>query len=249
MTRDELADIVRQSMEATKFCKPGSVLFSGTATIKPCPFYIMGLNPGGDPKVLTGSIIEKLAPPDGTSPYTHECWNKACGNDDCVHIRRAQSACGRLADEDLVKHQKNVIRLSHLLGYDAPGEIPSANAIFARSRSLDTLTMESGFSTWDWWKACWPIHQQLLNVVRPKVIIAFGYGKRTSAFGFLAREVGVNAPSPIDETNPREGRTICARIPLRNSSLSVRVIGVPHPSWFAPGPKLSGLLQMCAHEG
>lgn len=243
MTSDELADLVKASIDSKMTCKPGSVLFSGVATIKRSRFYIMGLNPGGNSNELNNSILDFLAPLDGASPYTHECWNRACGNDPrCDHKRRAERTGGCLAEEDLVKHQKNVIRIAKMLGC-MPAELPSANAIFARSRSLNSLARESGFGVWDWWSACWPVHLHLLDIVRPEVIITFGYGRQTSPFGFLARELSAHGPSLIEESAPREGKIMEVMIPLPTSLLPVRVIGVPHPSWHAPGPKLCSLFR------
>jgi hypothetical protein len=244
MTWNELASLVRRSMSEEMFCKPGSVLFSGFSTIKRFRFYIMGLNPGGSSKVLTTSIIDALAPKDGTSPYTHECWNKACGSNlECVHAVRARNIGGRLAEGDLVKHQKNMICLSRLLGCGSPAEIPSVNAIFARSCSLATLKAESGFGADDWWRACWPIHQHLLEIVRPDAIITLGYGMDTSPLGFLARELRTAPPYQIGDENRRGGRQIDCSIRLITSTLNARVVGVPHPSYHAPGPQLSKILQ------
>ena len=242
MTPDELADVVRHSMSEEMFRKPGAVLFSGLATVKPSRFYIMGLNPGGSSKMMAGSIIDTLPPPDETSAYTHQCWKKECGdNSSCEHVTGR-----RLADADLVRHQKNMICLTRLLGYDAPGEIPSANAIFARSQSLATLKNESGFSEWDWWKACWPVHQYLLELIQPSVIISLGYGANTSPLGFLAHQLCAHSSRKIGDANRRGGKQIDCSIRLTTSTIDVHVIGVPHPSYHAPGPQLSNILQMLA---
>ncbi len=218
--------------------KSGAVMLSGPATIAPGRFYIMGLNPGGDPEELPASIDENLAPPDGGSSYTDECWHKPCKDKrDCEHLKN-----GRLQPDSRVRHQLNMIRLAAILGHATPATLPSANAIFGRSESLAMLKKQSEFDGGTWWRACWPVHQALLNVVRPTAIITLGYGMNTSAFGFL-HQLASGAEIEKVGVSRRDGKTFSCRLDLCASTLETRVIGVPHPSYHALGNVLEDTLR------
>jgi hypothetical protein len=53
MTKDELEAIVRSAFPEAMYTQPGAVLSCGMSTIRRFPFYLMGLNPGGRPDVIT----------------------------------------------------------------------------------------------------------------------------------------------------------------------------------------------------
>jgi hypothetical protein len=135
-----------------------------------------------------------------------------------------------------------MIKLAEMLGHATPATLPSANAIFGRSESLATLKRQSGFDAGTWWRACWPVHQALLNVVRPAAIITLGYGLNTSAFGFLHQ---LASPAEIEKAgvSRRDGKTFTCRLDLQTSTLETRIIGVPHPSYYAPGQVLEDRLR------
>ena len=238
MTRDELAAIVSERLNPALRDKSGGVMLSGPTTIAPGRFYVMGLNPGGNPATLTATIGQNLAPPDGASCYTDECWNKQCGDDPaCEHLQD-----GRVRPEAYVRHQRNMISLAKMLGHATPASLPSANAIFGRSTSLATLMHQSGIDAGTWWRGCWPVHQALLEVVRPAAIITLGYGMNTSAFGFLARIAGSVAIEKIGVSR-RDGKAFTCNLDLGESRLKTCVIGVPHPSYHASGDLLADELR------
>ena len=245
MTRDELAAIVDAKLDPAIRAKPGAVLLSGPATIAPGTFYIMGINPGGDPTKLTASIEQNLAPADGASAYTDECWNKQCGDDPaCEHM-----ANGVVRPDAWVRHQRNMIALAEMLGHETPATLPSANAIFGRSTRLATLKEQTGINAWTWWQGCWPVHQALLEIVRPAAIITLGYGMNTSAFGFLAALAKPAAIKRMGDQNRRGGKTFTCGLDLGSSILETRVIGVPHPSYYAPGHLLADKLRELTETG
>lgn len=245
MTRDELAAIVEARLNPELCAKPGAALLSGAATIVAGKFYVMGINPGGDPKVITASIGENFAPADGASAYTDECWNKQCGDDpECEHMEN-----GRVRPEAWVRHQRNMIALAKMLGHETPATLPSVNAIFGRSTRLATLKEQTGIDAWTWWQGCWPVHQELLEIVRPAAIITLGYGMNTSAFGFLAALAKPETIKRVGDDNRRGGKTFTCRLDLNDSTLEMHVIGVPHPSYYAPGPLLANKLRILAQTG
>ena len=212
MTRDELETIVRSIIPEEMYKKPGAVLYSGINTIKPFPFYLMGFNPGGSPSMSDNSksIIDSLAPPDGSSAYTDECW---------PHNR----------------YQRGVIQLARALGIP-PAELPSSNAIFARSSCVKVLKVETGFDAATWWKYCWPVHQHLLAIVRPKIIITVGYNtsKDGSAFRLLADNAGEGG-GPLGDAKCTSAWTFRGQLSLTsNDAIKVQVIGIKHLSYELP---------------
>lgn len=230
-----IREIVREYLPTELYEKSGAVLFSPASTLRRDDVYLMGLNPGGHPDDCSGSIIDHLSPPEGTSPYTHECWQSKCEDSKhsrpCIHL----TPDGATNEAALNRHQRNAAKLHSALRAK-PGEIFSANAIFGRSTSLAKLLAQTGFNAAHWWRHCWPVHQRFLAIVRPRMIVTLGYGERTSAFGFLRRELGASSVRKFSE----QGWAFDAQLPLEHGSeLSLSVIGVPHPSYHAVGPDLA----------
>lgn len=237
MVRDEIEAIVREKMSPEFYLKPGAVLYGPASTLVPGSAYIMGLNPGGDPERISSPIIDCISTPDGTSGYTHECWHSGC-SEHCSHI----GPDGRTIEAALVRHQRNVIALMSALG-GSPTTIFSANAIFGRSTSLRMLKKETGHASNEWWDACWPVHERFLNIIRPKVIITLGYGENSSAFGLLRRTADFPSYRRFSDEGRRGGWAFEARFKLTGNTLEATVVGVPHPSYFAPGLLLSERLR------
>lgn len=212
----------------------GSVLYTPLSAVKPGPIYLMGMNPGGDPSAIPCAIIDSVAPLEGISGYTHECWRKNCKEaQPCSHL-----ADGKVRPEYRVKHQTFIERVAEAI--DIPLlEIPACNAVFARSESVSRFVEQTGYRFSDWWRACWPVHQHLLSIVRPRVIITLGCGEATSPFGLLRTEAGAVSPRQVGEVGKRGGRIFDGKLPIGiGVELPVSVVGIPHPSWYECGPLL-----------
>lgn len=245
MNSDVVANIVHSCMPSKLYCKPGAVLVSGANTLTAGPVYVLGLNPGGDPVRIPRPIIESVAPPDGTSSYTHDCWQPKCSEaQPCSHL----DSEGLIKRQFLVRHQRNMIALCATLGA-TPQTLFSANAVFARSTAKATLREQTGLSLAEWWSACWPVHQQFLAIVRPRLIVTLGYGMASSAFGLLHSQSDFRSPAPVVDEGRRSGWTFDALLTLSGrDTLSTRVVGVPHPSYFALGPLLEARLRTLVIE-
>ena len=241
----ELRDRIRATMPEDMHERPGCVLLSGIRTIRPGDFYVMGFNPGGDPGAIPSPITELIAMPTGRSAYTDQCWRAGCPEFNCDHF----DAEGRIAERDLVIHQRRMMALLRdTLGVQ-PAEVPVTNAIFARSASAAELKAQTGHSRAEWWGACWPIHQHLLSEVRPRAIISLGFGATTSAFGLLHARAGRPAWQVVGEEGSTGGWAFDAALPLLDGDiLHTRIIGIPHPSWYAPGPLLMTELRAIATD-
>lgn len=234
MTTDELRNVVQSHLLEPMLRKPGAVLSTPVSNVKLAPVYVMGLNPGGSPADNSTAIIDNIAPPEGQSYYTHECWNKhCCEPQPCSHLDN-----GMIRPSARVNHQRNLQLIAEALGTPLI-ELISCNAIFAKSENLAKLKAQTGFSLTEWWRRCWPVHQFLLQKIRPRAIITLGYGERTSALGLLRREAGYMPVRKFGDDDVNGGRIFDGRLPVGDGViLQVSIVGVPHPSWYKPGPIL-----------
>ena len=92
--------------------RSGAVLYSGLASVRPGPVYLMGINPGGEEGTpdLKAAIASRLAAPFGTNSYADECW--ACPTPyTCVHCES-----GRLRATARSVFQKRVCSLFEMMG-------------------------------------------------------------------------------------------------------------------------------------
>jgi hypothetical protein len=75
--------------------QPGAVLYFGASTLRPGPFYLLGLNPGGDGgATLRDSLRGSRA---GHNCYLDECWapggrSQAKGEATLQHLARSMPA-------------------------------------------------------------------------------------------------------------------------------------------------------------
>lgn len=242
MTRDQLASVVATELGPLAEVS-GSVLGVSASALRPGRFYIMGLNPGGDPTTHGETILQSLRGPDhplGWSAHSHDCW-KCDDRPTCQH----RDPDGRVAEVHLRPHQRRVQEAYRALGV-VPGEVLATNAIFARSTGEDTLHGTGGLGAWEWWEKCWPVHQRMLAEVRPDWIVTLGKGYGTSAFGFLMDKAKVPRRDvrPLGNDDYSDARTFSGTVPLAEGSLAIRVLGLPHPSYYG----VSDLLQAAIRE-
>ncbi len=187
--------------------KSGIVFYSGRAAFSGCrKLYILGLNPGGDPtkqanKTVawhTSKVLSKK--PDVLwSEYSDESWEGKCPG----------------------KHgmQPRLLHLLKNLNLE-PGEVPSSNIIFERTRGERDIAN-------NWWQlaeVCWPFHRAVIEQLRPRVILCLG----AKAGDFVKKKT--RARDQIDcfvETYPKRRWTSTC---FANHE-GLKVIRVSHPSW------------------
>lgn len=131
----------------------GTILYSSCATLARGRYYFLGLNPGGVADG-TNTIRESL---DNLMSLTRNAYlcEDWCGRQGC--------------EEHIGKHplQQNYRALFDALGPDLES-ICSTNLIFKRSRR------EKDAGGWNAAELCWPVHEEILKIIRPQAIIAFG---------------------------------------------------------------------------
>lgn len=200
----------------------GAVLYSGRASLRPSPVYVMGFNPGGNPNEHPRSVAEDLAltrdkVPANWCSYTDLEWDRPKGQ-----------------SMGLRPHQRNFLAFAAALSVK-PSDIPAANAIFRRTQSASEVDEQTEFAR------CWPIHAFFLSVVRPVAIVCIGNGRYHSSFACVAGKF--RSQSAHDPFAPpfREGRSfLIPELSLAGDTplIDVLVVGLPHFSRFAFNPEL-----------
>jgi uracil-DNA glycosylase len=181
--------------------RSGRVLYSGSHTLRPGPMYLLGLNPGGDPTThndtVGSSLREMLRRTENA--YLDESWRNC--------------AVGRSPLQLWVQW------LLRQLGFQ-PRDICASNLIFTRSVSAT----DSGYP--EVAELCWPVHEQIIAVVQPIFIVAFGNSSE-SPYRFLCQKLQGMQEQRIPSGH---GSWDCTTF---ISPKGIRVFGLPHLSRYA----------------
>jgi len=201
--------------------QPGALLYSGRdALTEPAPIYLMGVNPGGDPRIEPQTVIEHAtkvltAEARDFSAYRDERWG------------------GGTMAPGTHKMQRNVLHLMRHLKVD-PGKVPASNLVFVRSsREADIAGPQMKRMA----EECWHLHEALLGRLRTRVVVCFG---RTAA-DFVRGKIGAHIQT--GEFVEQNNRRWVSRS-YRNDDGMV-VVQVTHPSiasWRNPATDVSPLV-------
>jgi len=185
--------------------KSGSVFYSGRdAFTGQKDVYLLGLNPGGDPKDPNEHIIKNHAlsvmndKPNDWSEYRDESWQG--------------HPPGSYRMQPRVLHLLKQLNLS-------PGQVPASNLVFFRSKGAKNVNRNHV-------NECWSFHECVINELKPKAIICFG----TTNTGKFVREK-LNATKVVDifvESNNRKVSSYAYRC-----ASGLLVISLSHPSRYA----------------
>lgn len=184
----------------------GKFLYSSAQTLKPGKVYLLGYNPGGVPGNETiENDLDKLHTQDNS--YTDEKWEWG----------------GKELDEGKHPLQKRVIHLLKSLG-EEPEEVCASNLIFKRSENQKGVKHKKDANT------CWHVHKRILQIVKPKKIVAFGLG----TYYYLKGELGKNNEEFICNSGykNRWGIIYCKSFKFESDSGIVVVVGLPHLSRY-----------------
>jgi hypothetical protein len=177
----------------------GQVLYSGASTLRPGEVYLLGLNPGGDPnnpRLLT--IRQSL--------------------DDLVSTdsERREKNSYMMTWPSSNTLRRRVIWLLTRLRVNVE-DVAASNLIFPRSRDEKTCQYER------YADACWAVHERILEIVQPRVVIVYG----NPPYRFLSERFG-----RYGELRHPSGH---GTWPCRSLEVSgrFRVVGLPHMSLYA----------------
>jgi hypothetical protein len=161
------------------------------------------------------------------SGYLHQCWRRAC-----FRSGELRSPCGRKNPpvECGDPHQRNVRRIGAGLTPTPLTDILSTNAVFVASRSASTFSRSYSKADIDSvWEKCWHVHQFLLSIVQPKVILCLGCGADRSSFKYLYDMASGHSNERVKAA--KHIKWFNGRLTLAGSTLHVLVIGFHHPSY------------------
>ena len=199
--------------------RSGSVFYSGRdAFTGERPVYLLGLNRGGNPVAQATNTVSRHIEAFRTrvepwSAYADDSWEGA-----------PPGSWGM---------QPRVLHMLRLLGLH-PRLTPASNTIFVRSRGEADLKADKRQLI----RACWPVHEQVLEAVRPKAIICFG----STAGAWVREQVGANALiDRFEELNDRRWKSEAHR-----ASSKLVVITTTHPGradWRNPAADPTPMVQ------
>lgn len=190
--------------------KSGATLYSQAHTLCAGPVYLLGTNPGGsdDDKNTIAASLEQL--PSQDNAYLDEVWDTRVDQ---------EGGEGQATLQLRVKALLEGLRLE-------PRDVCAANLVFQRTARI------AGLNFWTAAHGCWPIHEHVLSVVRPRLVIAFG-NSATSAYGYLAHRL----PKVGEATEfqaPGHAEWNCRGFRTEWQGQDFYVAGIPHLSYYSP---------------
>lgn len=182
------------------------VLYSAASTLRPGEVYLLGHNPGGDDQNLdlprVGSSLDDL-PDKSFNSYIDTAWT---------------GRGGKKYEVGKAPLQLRVKWLLERLGLQ-PQKVAASNLIFPRSRDAASSRFLELSNT------CWPVHADIIDIVRPQMIIVFGNSGR-SPYKFLIDKFRPTS----EECHPSgHGRWLCRSFVVSDE---FRVVGIPHMSRY-----------------
>lgn len=184
--------------------KSGSIFYSGFNSFTgEKDLYILGLNPGGSPDEHAGDTVES------------NIWHFLENELKDWSAYRDQSWEG--AQPGTWRMQPRVLHLLANLKLN-PGEVPSSNVIFVRSKRERNISNEITQLFQD----CWPFHQKVIEELKPKAILCFG----KTAGKLICQKL--NANKMIDEFVEENNRKWKTQAFINKKG--IKIIIATHPS-------------------
>ena len=203
--------------------KSGAVFYSGKRAFKgQADLYILGINPGGDPRVQIDETVESHTrqvlndKPVNWSEYRDESWSGY--------------PPGTANLQPALLHFFRRLRLD-------PGVVPASNLVFLRSQSKRRLGSEKDFCRLA--EICWPFHNAVLKKLKVRVIVCF-----RGADKFVRQKV--DAYKLVDKNAKSFNRMERSYSYMNSAGLIVVVVPHPSPSyndWTDPEVDPSCLVQ------
>lgn len=135
--------------------QPGALLYSAVDTLSRGDYYIIGVNPGGVGGTHTIADALRELPKKVGNSYLDECWAPG----------------GRELEAGESPLQRRVKYLASLLPGAAENPLNSicaTNLVFTQTRAVRDLDFHKLADV------CWPVHEDMLAIVSPRLILAFG---------------------------------------------------------------------------
>lgn len=209
MHKQRVLDVANETLHGI-MDQPGGILYSNYASLTKGDVYFMGFNPGGIGGNTIRQSIDEL-PCKTSNAYLDEEWGGV------------ESPC----EKGHHIFQKRVCWLLEALSYDVR-KVCASNLIFVRSR--EAIGVAYGLAD-----TCWPVHEVILDIVKPKLILCCG-NSGASPYGYLKdRFSAVEQCSPDGLT--QHGNWKIKTFTVNNEGDHVLVVGLPHLSRYNPMDK------------
>jgi hypothetical protein len=203
MSKDEIPRIAKKALSDV-LGESGSILYSSHETLKSGDVYLLGFNPGGAGGNPVEQSINSMLK-NTTNSYLDESW---------------ENHNGVWANGE-APLQKRVQWVLESIGLN-PREVCASNLIFLQSREASGISYSLA-------KKCWPVHEAILNIVKPRLIIAFG-NSAVSPYGYLHSMLGGK-----EEYFPSgHGNWSVKGFNCKINGLPVYIAGLPHLSRYSP---------------
>lgn len=204
MDLSTLITCAKQSL-AQVLDRTGTILYSAAETLSSGDIYILGLNPGGDSGLTIAQSLGAL-PQKTDNAYLDEEWENRAGK----YKQGGAPLQGRIR------------WLVTALGYDL-GRVCASNSVFMQSWDAKGLDFPKDADI------CWPVHEEILRIVRPKLVLAFG-NSSVSPYNYLYQRFGGD-----EETMPSgHGSWKCRGFETEIADNKLHVAGLPHLSRYSP---------------
>lgn len=182
----------------------GSFLYSSARTVSKGHYYLLGYNPGGDPKEIDVSVADHaLSWKDRTeNAYCDEVW-------------------GRYAKGE-APYQKGVRAICESIGV-CVRNVCASNWYFVRTQKAAELKLSQA--------DFYPVHEAMIEIIQPKVIFAIGLStfevvKHQFGFSFSGNE-------QKDQFSSGHGDWQCYVAKRSFEDKTQKLIGLPHLSRYA----------------
>lgn len=204
MNKDEIPKIAKNNL-AIFLDEPGTILYSSHETLKLGSVYLLGFNPGGTGGYPVERSINQLLT-NTSNAYLDESWENKNG---AWHR-------GEAPLQKRIQWLLSSIKLN-------PRDVCASNLIFFQSRKASDISYHSLV------KLCWPVHEAILSIIKPKLIIVFG-NSEISPYGYLHSILGGK-----EEFFPSgHGSWQLKGFDGQINGQSVYVAGLPHLSRYSP---------------
>ena len=188
----------------------GTLLYGGPETVTSGPLYILGYNPGGDPTKVTADPIthlqEMLKQKRGWNEYLDGNWS----NERRKYIPGGAPMQRRV--QTLVKELDLALT-----------ETCASNLTFVRSQDVYRLPGRDDLA-----EVCWPIHEFILDKIRPQAILSIG---GTAVFDFIRSKGRQLTDCQAYLAGHGNWKCYATKIQLREIEMSL--VSVPHLSRYA----------------
>lgn len=203
MNKEEIPRIAKEALSEI-LSESGGILYSSHETLRSGDVYLLGFNPGGSGgNPVEQSINSMLTNTDNS--YLDECWESHSG----------------AWDSGKAPLQKRIQWILESLGLNTR-DVCASNLIFLQSRKASDISFSLA-------KKCWPVHDAILNIIKPKLIIVFGNSK-VSPYRYLHSMFGGD-----EEHFPSgHGNWSLKGFSCEINGRSVYVAGLPHLSRYSP---------------